>query len=638
MPSHRDVWIFDDLESIAVYYPELEEDRCILNTQTVFVDYRTSRIAKKNAAIEQIALGNYDIKDPNFLLNNDQNQAVSSRDQDIMSQTLPFYLFPDSHEEYLKAVQWSRYLRKSGLKPGNTLFHSEFYQTYDSGGTEIDRGWFKKKQFFFPDKDNNRAIFIRNISHVGEQSAGSPDEYGLESTGYEPDIRNDATARIHSPLAYFPPFIDYGNKDVPVLWNPSDPDGSALSIIQKYANKGVRESAWANALVAACMSKNKYITYDQIIKSSGKYGYNITVDLSLVGLGVYEWDFEHDMTRFFDPIPFFTEISRELLDNGNIVRWGSAGCNLSNTKNIGVANNPWGMPVTYQFDIDDPELRYYGLAPGAFQARDSWVHSFLVGGMIPICNPDFSMIHYRRHSKFGSEEPCESSGKYLKFTPHHQSALEIFKGILGKILGLGISFGLSFVSAAEGLSTASKIIGATISVFKQLSNDILSSAGASPLIISAFNYGLYEVCALKIEKTIKEGKDYQQAKKEIKQSLANTITRFSLGISSEEEATNIDQAERLSDIIVDYLTKEENKYAPHAKESKRKILASIAEAKENYLKHVGDNKYASGIKGTIQVIEGMETIDTGKSTVSSIVKIAAAAAGAVILAKYLRGK
>lgn len=637
MTAHRDVWIFDDLETIAVYYPELEEERGILNTQTVFSDYKTSRTVFKNVAIEQIALGNYDVNDPNFLLSPEQHQAMSSRDQGLMSSALPFYLFPDSHEQYLHAVQWSRYLKKTGEKPGNTLFHQGFYPTYDSGGAEIDRGWFKTRQFYFPDHQKGRALFIRNLANVGEYNAGTPNERGYESTGFMPDIRNDRTARAHCPLTYFPPSIDYGQKDIPVLWDPADPVKSASEIQHKYAGRGLNAQVWANTLIAACTAKNQKITYDQIIRSSGEYGYNITVDLSILGLGVYQWDFEHDLLRFFDPIKFFTQITRKLLDDQETVRWGGSGCNLFGLKNIG-SNNPWGLPVVYQVDVDDQELRYYGLAVGAFQARDSWVHNFLVGGMIPVCEPDFQMLHHQRHGQFGVNEPCTSSGKYLRLTPHHQSAWSIFKQILGELLGIGITFGLSFASAPDGLSTISKIINSTISTFQQLADRVLTSAGAPPLVIAAFNYGLYEVCALKIDGMIKEGKDYQSAKKEIKRALASTIVDFSLGLSSSEEMAEIDRAEQTADSIVDYLTIEENKYAPHAKENSRKILAAIAEAQENYIKQTGGQYVAGGkIKGEISVVQGMNVIDTGGGGGTAIT-VVALAAGALVLAKYLKDK
>lgn len=630
MTAHRDVWIFDDLESITIYYPELEEEKCILNTQTVFADYKTARTVHKNVAIEQVALGNYDLKDPNLLLTDEQYQAVSSRNYDMMSNTVPFYLFPESHEQYLHAVQWSRYLQKTGIKPGNSLFNEGYYSKYDSGGTEIDRGWFKTRQFFFPDHENNRAIYIVNLAHVGENSAGSPAPNGYESSGYIPDIRNDRTARLHSPLSYFPPFIDFGKKDVPVLWDPSDPVKYSSEILHKYSGRGTRVAAWANALIAACTAKNKKITYDQIIRSSGEYGYNITVDLSIIGLGTYEWKFEDELLRFFDPIKFFTKATREYLDNGNTVRWG-AGNNLFSPKSSNT-QNPWNMPVVYQFNIDDIELRFYGLATSQFRSRDSWIHNFLVGGMIPIGEPDYEILHHVRHDKFGSREPCVSSGKYIILEPHHESALEVFKKILGEIIGIGISFGISFISSPEGISTFSKIVGSTISTFKQLADRVLSSAGAPELVISAFNYGLYEACALKIDNTIKEGKDYQLVRKEIKNSLASTITKFSLSMSSNEETDEIDRAEQVSDLIVDYLTKEENKYAPHATENTRKILSSIATAKENYMRQA--EKYYIGNR---VVVGGMNVIDTSKSK-SGIYPVLALAAGAVILANLLKNK
>ncbi len=637
MTINRDVWIFDDLETIAIYYPELEEERCILNTQSVFCDYKTSRIAKKNVVLEQIALGNYDVSDPNFLLSTDQNQAVSSRNKDLMEQSLPFYLFPDSHEEYLKAAQWSRYLIKTGIRPGNSLFHNGFYPTYDSGGTEIDRGWFKTRQFYFPDRENNRALFIANLAHIGEKNAGRPDEHGYESTGYKPDISDDKTARLHFPLAYFPPLIDYGTKDIPILWNPEDPDGSSNALRQKYSSYGSRGLVWANTLISACIKKNKKITYDQIIRSSGKYGYNITIDLSIIGLGVYEWDFEHDLKRFFDPIGFFTEVTRKFLDNGNTVRWGSAGCSLSDLKNIGAANNPWQLPVTYRFFIDDPELRFYGLAVGAFQARDSWVHNFLVGGAIPLCDPDFGMLHHVRHDKFGFSEPCMSSGKYLSIKPHNQSALDIFKKILGGVLTLGITFGISFINSAAGLSTSAKVVNSFLSVFKKISNSVLESAGAPDLVVSAFNYGLYEVCALKIEKSIKQGKDYQSIKGDIKRSLASTISRYALGLSSEQEQVEIDKAENVADIIVDYLTLEENKYAPHAKENIRKILSKIAENQESYLSQA--IKYTTGkIKENYQIIGGTVGPSIQSKSSGKVFPIMAVAAGALIIANILKNK
>jgi hypothetical protein len=643
MSKHRDIWILDELETIVIYYPELEEENCILNTQSIFCDYQTSRIAKKNVVIEQVALGKYNISDPNFLLSAEQNQAITSRDSRLISQAIPFHMFPESHEEYLKAKQWARYLNKTGIKPGNTLFHKDFYPKYDSGGTEIDKGYFKTKKFYFPDRENNRALIIINLAHIGEKNASNVNEYGFESTGYKPDISDDKTARIHFPLSYFPPYIDYG-KDAPVFWDPKNPNESYEILKQKYSHYGERGLAWANTLMLACTSKGKKITYDQIIRHSGNYGYNITVDFGIIGLGKYEWNFEHDLERFFNPIDFFTKATREYFDNGNIIRWGFAGCELFDPKNIGNANNPWGMQVTYQFYIDDPELRFYGLAMKQFQSRDSWVHCFLAGGAIPLCEPDYNMIHHERRSKYGSSEPCMSSCKYLNISPNDPSALEVFKKILGEIIGLGITFGMSFLNAAEGISTSIKVINAFIAVFKQIANRMLSSAGAPQIVVAAFNYGLYEACAYKIEKSIKQFGDYQAAKKEIKQELASAVTKYVFSSSTEDEQAQIDRIENVTDTIVEYLTKEEDVYAPHAKENLRKILATIAENKKAYL----SKQYTTDIKDkSFEIIDTLQVIGKDKKTNEysdsksedgSVTKIAAIAIGAVVLANMLKNK
>jgi len=292
-------------------------------------------------------------------------------------------------------------------------------------------------------------------------------------------------------------------------------------------------------------------------------------------------------------------------------------------------------------NIDDLELRFYGYAFGAFEARDSWVHNFLVGGMIPVCEPDFKMLHHHRHGEFGVDEPCTSSGKYLRFTPHSESDWEKFKKAFSVILGIGVTFALAFAGSPEALSTGAKVISATIATFKKLADDVLCSAGAPPLVIAAFNYGLYEACALKIDRTIKEGKDYQFVRKEIKNALATTIVNFSIGLSSSDEMAEIDQSEQIADAIVDYLTVEENKYAPHAHENFRKILASIAEAKENYSKRIDTHHVAEGkIKGDISVFPGMNVIDTSKASKGSgnAIAVVALAAGALVLAKYLKDK
>jgi hypothetical protein len=340
--THPDVWIMKDLWTIAIYYPELADELDILDTQTIFVDYESAAKDEIKELLNRASSNSWQLK--------------NAPENFIESGGTPRSAYAPADQWILKGQEWVKYLQKYNSKPGNVIYHQDFYNkiVFNRNSEGIATGGsvtFKTKGWYA-----GRDVWIRYKKAMNWD--GINRHHGKT-------LADDRVAAEHSPLSYFPMEIDLSK----VVFY--DPLNAQLELVKFNSWYG---PIFGNIIFQYCASHGRKIFYSEIVTFNK---YDITIDFSMFGLNnKYTVPFNEKLEKLIDPFEFLgKEVNKEM--NGE-----NSSYLISNGK---VESNG---TLYYQYDVQDFEMIYFDNTT-TLRIRDSYIQNFLRGNAIPLYPQDY---------------------------------------------------------------------------------------------------------------------------------------------------------------------------------------------------------------------------------------------------------